>query len=335
MAPKAAETRLNPPTCWIITEGIAGTENQCLGLAAAMGLAPVVKRIGLRFPWTFISPYLRFGHAHAFIAKTGGPLEPPWPDLVIASGRKSVAASLYIREQSRGKSFTVQIQDPRIAPDFFDMVIVPNHDPLRGENVIVTVGALHKVTQGLLNTARKDFAARLTPLPAPRIAVLIGGNSKTHRMTPAIMQRIAEQLAMVSHQGFSLMITVSRRTDAACADILRASLGDLPHVHFWDGTGDNPYLGYLAHADFILVTNDSVSMVSEAISTGKPVYTLSLEGGSGRFERFHNLLREKKFTRPFEGKLQSWNYIPPHDTEKAAEEIFKRMARKNLRRETR
>lgn len=330
MVQKPPEKKANSMICWIVTEGIAGTENQCLGLAEALQVTPCVKRIALRFPWSFASPILRFGHAHAFISKSGGALVPPWPDLLIASGRKSIAASLYIREQSKEKTFTVQIQDPRIDPDFFDLVVVPNHDTLRGENVLVTTGALHRVTPHMLDEAKQRFSSVLNALPAPRVAVLIGGNSKTHRMTPAVMRWIAEQLADISQQGASLMITVSRRTGSECEKILRHSLAKLANIHFWDGQGENPYFAYLACADFILVTNDSVSMASEAISTGKPVYTLELDGGSERFDRFHNLLREKKYTRPFEGKLETWNYTPPGDTEKTAEEIFKRMARKSL-----
>ena len=99
-------------TCWVVTEGLAGTENQCLGVAEALGIVPEVKRIELRQPWKSLSPYLGFEQNWSFSPALTG----PWPDLLLASGRKSIAASRYIKKASGGKTFTVQIQDPRIFP---------------------------------------------------------------------------------------------------------------------------------------------------------------------------------------------------------------------------
>src|SRR5262245_41653904 len=124
-------------TCWIVTEGLAGTENQCLGVAEALGIMPEIKRIRLRQPWKSFSPFLGFEQNMTF----SPPLQPPWPDLLLASGRKSIAASRYIKKASGGRTFTVQIQDPRISPSYFDLVAVPEHDPARGENVIVTAAS--------------------------------------------------------------------------------------------------------------------------------------------------------------------------------------------------
>ena len=133
------EPRSLAPSCWIVTDGKAGMENQCLGLAEALGLNPVVKRVKLRSPWKQLSPFLRHGLAHAFSAE-GDPIAPPWPDLLIATGRASVPASLYARRMSRaggGKgTFTVQVQNPVIDPSRFDLVVVPRHDGLVGTNVM-------------------------------------------------------------------------------------------------------------------------------------------------------------------------------------------------------
>src|SRR5690606_5376455 len=146
---------VNPKSlsCWIITEGMAGTENQCLGVAEAMGVEPVVKRIGLRQPWKTLSPYLGCEIALSFTEK----LEAPWPDILLASGRKSIAASRYIKRKSGGRTFSVQIQDPRISPDQFDLVAVPEHDPTRGDNVITTVAAANRLTLQKLEKAKTDF----------------------------------------------------------------------------------------------------------------------------------------------------------------------------------
>ena len=110
----------------------------------------------------------------------------------------------------------------------------------------------------------------------------------------------------------SLIITPSRRTSPEALRVLKEALANVPYF-LWDGQGDNPYFGILGLADFLVVTCDSVNMVSEAASTGKPVYVVDLPGGSEKFGRFHRALREDGITRPFTGKLQSYSYVPPDD----------------------
>jgi mitochondrial fission protein ELM1 len=306
-------------TCWVVTEGIAGTENQCLGIAEALGLRPVVKRIKLKSPWRQLSPWLAWGHGCA-LAKDSDTLESPYPDILIASGRKSIGAALHVKKKSGGKTFLVQVQDPRLNAKHFDLVVVPQHDPTRGENVIVTTGALHRVTPEKIAAEKARFT-QFSALPPPRVAVLIGGTSRAHEMTAETTRRLVEQLRGLDA---SLMITASRRTGAENAQMLRSQLQG-PHIYFWDGTGDNPYFALLGYADYIVVTEDSVSMTSEALATGKPVYTAKLSGGARRLDTFHKLLQEQGYTRPFTGKLETWSYTPPCDTMKAADEIRRRL----------
>lgn len=307
-------------SCWVVSEGLAGTENQCLGIADALELSPVIKRIKLRFPWKQLSPYLRYGHQWAFDS-TGDSIAPPWPDLVLASGRKSIAAALYIKQESGGKTVVVQVQDPRIPAHLFDLVTVPQHDPARGANVITTTGALHRVTPEKLEKESAKFPA-LQDLPQPRAAVMIGGNSKAHRLTVENAAILAARLQELS-SDYSLMVTVSRRTPPPCLDILKKVLADNRRVYFWDGSGNNPYFAFLELADILLVTEDSVSMTSEAISTGKPVYTIPMEGGARRVDQFHHLLQTQGYTRilPQEGALETWHYEAPQDTAAVAEKI--------------
>jgi len=306
--------------CWVVTEGLAGTENQCLGIADALEVSPIIKRIKLRFPWKQLSPYFRCGHQWAF-DNAGDSIQPPWPDLVLASGRKSIAAALYIKQQSHGKTLVVQVQDPRIPAQLFDLVTVPQHDPTRGENVITTTGALHRVTPAKLATETAKFPA-LQDLPQPRAAIMIGGNSKAHRLTEANATALAARLQGLA-ENYGLMVTVSRRTPPACLNILQKALADHSRVYFWDGSGDNPYFAFLGLADLLLVTEDSVSMTSEAISTGKPVYTIPMEGGAQRVDKFHHLLQTQGYTRilPQEGTLETWHYTPPQDTAAVAAKI--------------
>lgn len=305
-------------TCWIITEGMIGTENQCLGIAEALGIGqPHIIKIGLNQPWKTLSPWLGFEMAWTF----DQPLESPYPDLLIAAGRKSVAASRYIKKKSGGKTFTVQLQNPKCSPKNFDLVAVPHHDNLRKENVLVTHGAPNRLTLDKLAEAKHHFSLQFESLIEPRIAVLIGGNSRTHKMTTAIMHNLVEQLKQIKG---SLMVTASRRTGEKNLKILQDGLKDT-NATLWDGSGENPYFGMLAWADHILVTADSVSMLSDAGTTGKPVHMIGLEGSSPRFDRFHNHLQEINVMRPLSleagGNLQSWSYEPLNDAKMVAEAI--------------
>jgi hypothetical protein len=174
-----------------------------------------------------------------------------------------------------------------------------------------------------LTRARNDFSPLFAMMPSPHIAVMIGGNSKAHTMSEHGMEKLGAQLSQLPG---SLMITASRRTSAEQKAAFLHGLGDRPHF-FWDGTGENPYFGMLAWADVILVTADSVSMLGDAATTGKPVYMIEMEGGTPRFDKFHRVLREKGIVRPFDGVLEHWTYPPLNDAGRIAREIELRMAR--------
>ncbi|MDE2029407.1 MAG: mitochondrial fission ELM1 family protein [Alphaproteobacteria bacterium] len=318
------------PTCWVVTDGKAGMENQCLGLAEALGFKPVVKRVRLRSPWKQLSPFLRHGLRYAFSAQ-GDPVAPPWPDLLIATGRASVPASLYVRRMSRrhgGKgTFTVQIQNPVIDPSRFDLVVIPRHDTLTGANVMSTRGSLHRVTKDMLAREAEKFLPQVAALPAPRIAVLIGGSNAVYSLTPREMKVIAAQLADIAGRDGSLMITPSRRTGAENLAILQDALRGKP-AYIWDGQGANPYYGMLGLADAVLVTCDSVNMVSEACMTGKPVMVIQLPGGSDKFRRFHQAMRDDGMTRPFTGKIEAWGYVPLDDMRLVADRVREMMGKR-------
>jgi mitochondrial fission protein ELM1 len=148
------------------------------------------------------------------------------------------------------------------------------------------------------------------------VAVLIGGANASYRMPPECLQHIAASLAALARQGAGLMVTTSRRTGVEGEAILHRALAGLPAA-LWDGTGENPYLGYLALADHVLATADSISMVTEASMTGRPLHILELPGGSAKFHEFHRSMRDAGITRPFAGVLDSWSYPIRNDTELA------------------
>ena len=207
----------------------------------------------------------------------------PGRDLVIATGRQSVAPALAVKRATRGRAFLVQIQNPRIAPRHFDLVITPRHDRLAGDNVLTTLGALHGVTLGAgLDREAAHLAPRLADLPRPRVAVLIGGTNDVFRLSPTLMGRPGGSSFsdLCRRDGAGLMVTPSRRTGEDNLKILQARLAGL-QAEIWDGSGPNPYFGYLGLADHVVVTGDSVNMVSEAAATGVPVHVRATGGRVG------------------------------------------------------
>lgn len=280
------------PSIWVITQGIAGTENQCLGIAEALGGDITIKRIDLRWPYRLFSPFLSWGEGPGMLTKTSDSVTAPYPDVVIAGGRRAVGIARYIKRASKGKTIVVMVQNPKISSHYFDVVAAPYHDGITGPNVIVTDGACNRITPDLLQKAAEKWAPTLNRLPTPRTAVLIGGASKHHHLGPV---EIADIIARIrethTEQGGSLMITVSRRTPAELTTQLVHEFSG-PNVMIYTGNGDNPYHGFLAYADYVICTNDSVSMISDVATTGKPLGILPLAGGAKRHHRFMDHLAD-------------------------------------------
>lgn len=311
--------------CWILTDGKAGTESQCIGLAEALGLAAARKISRPRAPWKWL-PAACWPWPLRAQQPGADSLAPPWPALLIAAGRAAVAPAAAIRRAAAGATRVVALLDPRIDPRRFDLVIAPAHDGLTGENVLVTEGALNRVTPERLAEAALRWRPALDGLPRPLAAVLIGGSNPRYGLTPAIAEELGRRLAALAAAGVGLALTASRRTGAEAEAALRRGLGDASH-YFWDGRGDNPYFGLLALADHILVTEDSVSMTSEAASTGKPVHVIGLRADDpGKFARFHQRLRDAGITRAFDGTLPSWDYPPLAETARAAAAVRRLLA---------
>jgi mitochondrial fission protein ELM1 len=304
---------------WVLTDGRPGHVSQTLGLAEALGPNPIVKVIGLKAPYRQLSPFLGWAGGRA-LTEASARIEPPWPRLVITSGRSAIPIACAIRRLSGKRTRLVNVQDPGFCRAAFDLIIVPEHDDLKGPNILPTAGALGRVTPKRLADAAATFGPGLAHLPSPRIAVLIGGANAVFQMPDDVVRRIAGDLAAIAATGAGLMVTFSRRTGAEAEAVFRAALGGA-NVTIWDGTGANPYFAYLALADHILVTEDSASMVSEAATTGKPISILRLAGGSPKFSRFHAAMAKRGITRDFAGRLDGWSYPPIDETERAAEAV--------------
>jgi mitochondrial fission protein ELM1 len=303
------------PLVWVLHDGKAGMASQSLGLAEATGFAFIEKSLTVRAPWAYLPPQLWLAPLAA-VSDGGLPLRPPWPDVVIGCGRNTAAPALAIRRASGGRTIAAQIQDPRLGRGAFDLMIVPEHDGLRGPRVVTSKGALNRVTPEKLAAAQARFP-ELAALPRPILGLLIGGSNRAYRLTLDRLGEIADMIAVsLRETGGAAVVTPSRRTGAAGVALLRERLQGLP-AKIWNMTGDNPYYAYLAVADAFLVTADSVSMISEAAATGKPVHVIELDGGDAKFTRFHRAMQEAGITRPFAGRVESWRYQPLDDTARA------------------
>ena len=314
---------IDPKTsCWVLTNGMAGFETQGIGIADALGLTPVIKRVTPPAPYRWLAPH--------------GPAAPdanikaPWPDILIASGRQSIPYTRMIKRASKGKTFVVILQNPRVNPNQFDLVWAPAHDELTGPNVISTLVSPHRLTRERLRDEAAIWEPKLAHLPRPRVAVLVGGKNAIYDFDEAAAEKFAAQLAaLTDKEGVSLMVTPSRRTGDPQTQIIKDALTAKP-AYVWDGTGDNPYFGFLGQADAVIVTSDSVNMVGEAAFTGKPVYVVELEGHSAKFRRFLDAIYQKGAARPFVGALESWEYAPLNATHDIAEAIATRFAKRHM-----
>jgi mitochondrial fission protein ELM1 len=312
--------------CWIVTEGLVGLQNQAIGLAEALGLSYELKTAGKPgLPWKLLPP----GYWPDPLALSA--LAAPWPDVLITCGRAGVAAALAVKKASKNACFTIHIQNPLINPAYFDAVIAPEHDRLQGANVLSTFGAIHRVNAQKLAEAKAHFLPKFAALPRPLIGVLIGGKSRHQEFALSAMQDLGRKLkAFAATTGGGLLVTPSRRTGAENEAELRAILKNTP-AYIWDGTGENPYFGLLAASDAIVVTSDSISMISEACFTGKPVYVHELPGGSRRFTPFLQELARRGMTRAFSGEivqngLSAAHYTPLDETRRAADFVRARYA---------
>jgi hypothetical protein len=310
-----------PIEVWTVTDGRAGIENQAVGLAEALARRTPVrlttKRIKLRSPWAWAPPGFTPAPKHALTIDSD-PMEAPWPEIVIACGRASIPFSLAMRQWSKGRTLVVQLQDPRVNPREFDLVVPPIHDRLEGPNVVPIVGSCHRVTPDRLNQALSEYPQRIEELPAPRFGALIGGKSKRQTISPRRAREIADTLVAIQRAtGGTLLATVSRRTPLPALMQLRTWLA--PHCAvFYENEGVNPYFAILGAADHMFVTADSVNMAVEAAATGKPIHVFDVDGPLGKLDRFHKSLARRGCARRFNGKLESWTYPPLMETDRVA-----------------
>jgi uncharacterized protein len=294
--------------CWIITDGKAGDEAQCLGVAERLGLVTEMRRVKPRAAYAFAMPLGPIDPREA-PDQPGSPLAPPFPDIAIASGRRAVAYLRRLKREAGRATLNVFLKDPRIGAKAADLIWVPAHDRLRGDNVLVSLTSPHRISPERLS------AAKAAPEPwgegdgRPRLGVLLGGNSRHHKFTSEDTARFIGMLGGLVSAGLRPLITPSRRTPTELAEAAKALVA-AADGYFWDGTGENPYISLLAHADHLVVTADSVNMLGEAAATGTPIQLFEPKGGHTKISAFVKGLMDHGAVRLLDGRLETWRYPP-------------------------
>lgn len=266
------------PSVWVLSDDRTGNVAQAVGVAEALA-------------WPFDEKQIRYGALGKLPNALRGAsligvsadsvqgLKAPWPDVVIAAGRRTAPVARWIKRQNQGQSYLCQVMWPgSVGAKDFDLIAVPTHDTLSGvySNVVRISGAPHRVTEGRLAIEGAKWAPRFAALRRPLLAVVVGGSTKRRSFTTDMARDLGRQVsALARDMGATIVLTTSRRTGTAQAAALLDTLPTPGYVHHWSPQGkasDNPYFGYLALADAIVVTGDSVSMISEACASAVPVY---------------------------------------------------------------
>ena len=293
---------------WCATDGTAGMRNQTLALAAIMkwDQSPAFRDIVVE-PHSLLRylPHLgRWAPNLPLVQDQKSPLATiskisDYPSIMVTCGRRMAGISIALKTRANragAEMITIHLQDPRLDPTLFDMLIVPRHDRVRGENVIVTKAALNRMNKSYIAARANTLPQQWQATASPRVAVIIGGNNRRYKISHSMATHMAQQLAeFATTNNANLFLVPSRR----CPDtVLRHLQTALPPDHCIIATNDqpNPYPGILAIADAVIVTSDSVNMASEAAGTGKPVLIAHWRTETGRIAKFHQIMQANNHT---------------------------------------
>ena len=272
------------PAVWALMGHKTGDNEQVLALAEGLGWPFEPKRFTYA-RWEVIPNLIMRATLAGVDKHRSSPLAPPWPDLVITAGRRNEPIALWIRKAAATDGRLVRLVHlgrPWNRLDRFDLIVTtPQYSLPERANILLNPTPLHRVTAARLQAAAAQWSERFAHLPRPRLAVLIGGSIAPHSYDDASAERLAKRASsLAAAGGGSLLISTSARTPPHTIDALCDHLGVPSYVFRWrKDAAENPYFGMLALADAFVVTADSMSMLTEACATGKPVHIFDLGEG--------------------------------------------------------
>ena len=304
----------------LLTEGMHGMISQTEGLAKALDIDFTHHKVELNSFWKLIPPKLTPISKLAFKNFDTNDF-----DIIISCGRKSVIPSIYLKKNSKKKVYNIHIQDPKVSLNHFDCVVAPEHDGLSGENVLLSKGAIHYLTQEEINNNRNYLIEKLDK-DKSYLLLILGGPNKYYDYTDQNLTKIFHQVKKVLEDNKLQMIIIpSMRTPNNIINLANDYFGK-EHLVI-KNVDKKAYLSGLSLSKYIVVTCDSTSMISEAALTGKPIYIAEIPAKKNdyRFKNFRELFNKLNIIKNLDEKLEIWNYENLDETNRKAKEIKKKI----------
>ena len=302
----------------LLTEGRHGMISQVEGLAKALDIEFIHQKVELNSFWKLIPPNLT--PVSKLVFKK---IDISDFDIIISCGRKSVIPSIYLKKSSKKKVFNIHIQDPKVSLGNFDLVIAPEHDNLRGKNVITSKGAIHYLTLDEIKNNHNYLADKLKKNHEYILLVLGGPNKYYDYEDQNLINIFGIIKKILNKNNLQAIVIPSMRTPKKTINLANEHLG-LENLVI-NNVDKKAYLSGLSLAKYIVVTCDSISMISEAALTEKPIYIADIPAKrkDERFKKFRDLFSELNITKNLNEKLEIWTYKSLNETTRIAEEIKK------------
>ena len=301
----------------LLTEGMHGMISQVEGLAKALDLDFIHERIELNNFWKLIPP--KFTPIQNFVFKNK--IEKSF-NVVISCGRKSVIPSIYLKQNSRKQIYNIHIQDPKINFKLFDFIIAPEHDEISGSNVISTKGAIHYLNKSEI-VSNSEYLKSLIKTDKRKIfSLILGGPTKYYEYSKENIEKIFNKLSnLIQKEDFQLVVIPSMRTPKNTIQFAKEFFGENHTVI--EQVDKKAYLSALALSEFIVVTCDSSSMISEAALTGKPIYVANIlpKRKDKRFQKFRKLFKDLNIIKNLDDNHENWSYEILDETNRVAKII--------------
>ena len=298
----------------LLTEGMHGMISQVEGLAKSLDLDFIHEKVELKSFWKLLPPKLTPVSNNVYKE-----IEPSDFDIIISCGRKSVIPSIHLKKNSNKKVINIHIQNPKVSFKNFDFIVAPEHDGITGENVINTKGAIHYLSEQEI-LANKDYLGSFIKKDQRKIiALIIGGPTKYYDYSIENIEKIFTNLkSLLEINNSQLVVIPSMRTPKNIINYATEFFAE-NHTVIKD-VDKKAYLSALAVSEYIVVTCDSSSMISEAALTGKPIYIANIKPkrNDKRFQKFRNLFKELNIIKNLSEELEIWNYQKLDETNRVA-----------------